>query len=87
MSESKISKAQQRAVNKYIEKNYDRINLTVPKGRKEEIKDHADSCGESVNGFIIRAINETMNRDNETTAANAPQDGEKNAPGAPGLHE
>lgn len=32
--ESKISKAQQKAVNKYISNNYDRINLTVPKGKK-----------------------------------------------------
>ena len=31
--ESKISKAQQKAVNKYISNNYDRINLTVPKGK------------------------------------------------------
>ena len=42
-----ISKAQQRAVNKYIKGNYDRINLVVPKGRKA-----AQSKGESVNGLL-----------------------------------
>ena len=35
------SKAQQKAVNKYMAANYDRINLTVEKGRKEIIKAHA----------------------------------------------
>lgn len=50
---------------KYNAKTYDRINIAVPKGQKEEIKIHADSRGESVNGFIGRAINETMKRDRE----------------------
>lgn len=57
-----VSKAQQKAVNKYIDKAYDRINLTVPKGEKEVIKAFAESKGESVNGFIYRAICEAMER-------------------------
>ncbi len=61
--ETKISKAQQKAVNKYVKNNYDRINVTFPKGRKDEIKSHAAEHGESVNAFINRAINETMERD------------------------
>ena len=39
------TKAQQKAVNKYMASNYDRINLTVPKGAKETIKSHAESRG------------------------------------------
>ena len=58
-----VSKAQQKAVNKYMAANYDRINLTVDKGRKDIIKAHAESRGESVNGFINRAIDEAMERD------------------------
>ncbi len=54
--------------NAYIAKAYDRINLTVPKGQKELIKAHADSLGESVNAFIQRAIEETMNHDREKEA-------------------
>lgn len=54
------SKAQQKAQNKWIAKAYDRINLTVPKGRKEIIQAHAEATGESVNGFINRAIGEAM---------------------------
>ena len=49
--------------NKWNEKAYDRINLTVPKGHKDVIKKHADERGESVNGFIARSIAETMERD------------------------
>lgn len=60
---AKISKKQQGHVNKYISKNYDRINLTVPKGQKEVIKAHAESKGESLNGFIQRAIQTTMEKD------------------------
>lgn len=58
------TKASQRAVNKYMKANYDRINLTVPKGMKDEIKAHAEVFdGGSVNGFINRAIEEAMRRD------------------------
>lgn len=59
-----ISKAQQKAVHKYVKSNYDRIDLTLPKGDKERIKEHASTQGESVNSFIQRAINEAMERDN-----------------------
>jgi len=58
-----VSKAQQRATNKYILKAYDRVNLTLPKGQKEVVQAHAAARGESVNGFIGRAISETMERD------------------------
>ncbi len=49
--------------NEFISKAYDRINLTVPKGKKAEIQEHAASMNESVNGFIFRAIQETIERD------------------------
>ncbi len=58
-----VSKAQQKAVNKYMRENYDRVNLTMPKGQKDKIKAHAESNGESLNGFINRAISETMERE------------------------
>lgn len=60
-----MGKASTRAQNKYIAKAYDRINLTVPKGDKDKIKTHAEEMGESVNGFINRAIDETIERDKE----------------------
>ena len=57
---SPVSKNQQKSVNKYIQKNYDRINLTLPRGKKAEIQEHAQANGESVNSFIARAIDKTM---------------------------
>ena len=59
-----ISKAQQSAVAKYNAKVYDRIELKVPKGQKEIIKAHAMAKGESLNGFINRAIEQTIEREN-----------------------
>lgn len=58
-----MGKASTRAQNRYIAKTYDRINLTVAKGQKENIQAHAAAHSESVNGFIGRAIMETMARD------------------------
>ena len=63
----KVSKAQQKAVNRYIQKNYDRIYVFLSKGRKNEIKAHAEAQGESLNAFIFRAINETMEREKQDT--------------------
>lgn len=60
------SKAQQKAVNKYMAANYDRVNLTMPKGKKEAIQAHAETQGESVNAFINRAIDNQMERDTAT---------------------
>ena len=62
--ESKVSKAQQKAVNKYVKNNYDRINVTFPKGQKEIIMQAAEAAGESVNGYIKKAVDQRMERDN-----------------------
>lgn len=53
-------KASTRAKNKYNAENYDRISLSVPKGKKEQIKAFAESRGESVNGFINRVVDNEM---------------------------
>lgn len=54
------SKAQQKAVAKYMRENYDVYQIRMPKGKKDAIKSFADSNGESINGFILRAIDEAM---------------------------
>lgn len=60
MEEKKFDKI---AYNNQFNANaYDRINLTVPKGKKDEIKAHAESLGESVNGYIWRLIQEDMSK-------------------------
>lgn len=64
---SPASKAQQKAVNKYMKNNYDRINLVMPKGKKEVIQSHAAQRGESVNAYINRAIDKAMSEDDSST--------------------
>lgn len=58
-----MGKASTRAQNKFIAKAYDRVNLTMPKGKKDTVQAHAAARGESVNGFINRAIDSQMERD------------------------
>ena len=57
------SKAQQKAVAKYMKNNYDEIKVRVTKGNKDIIKSHAENNGESLNGFVNRAIYEAMQRE------------------------
>ncbi len=66
-----MGKASTRAQNRYIAKAYDRINLTVSKGKKDTIQVHAAAQGESVNGFINRAIDEAMERDGQKNPSEA----------------
>lgn len=49
--------------NSFIAQAYDRINLTVPKGKKAEIRAHAEAQGESVNAYINRLIEADMDQD------------------------
>lgn len=64
-----VSKAQQRAVMKYDAKAYDKTLLRLPKGKLDTVKAHSAARNESVNGFINRAISETMERDGAAPAA------------------
>ena len=56
------TKAGQKAVNKYVRENYDKILLTMPKGKKDLIKAAADAAGISVNSFINRAIDTELEK-------------------------
>lgn len=58
-----ISEARKRANEKYNSNAYEQIQIRVSKGQKAIIKAHAEEHGESLNGFINRAIDETMERD------------------------
>lgn len=61
-----LSEARKRANQKYIDKQGE-IKVRVSKERKAIIQSHADSRGESVNGFINRAIDTQMELDQEET--------------------
>ena len=57
-----MSKTSAKVKNRWNEKAYDRINLTVEKGKKEIIRECAKQNDESVNGFINRAIDELLQK-------------------------
>ena len=49
--------------NKYNAKVYDRIGIMAPKGGRAEIKAAADSAGQSVNAYILQAVQQRMDAD------------------------
>ena len=65
-----ISQAQQKAVAKYNKKAYDRLEMKVPKGEKENIIAHAEQTDGSLNKFLNRAVNEIIIRDTESQEQN-----------------
>ncbi len=54
--------ALRRAAKKYKGENIKRIPLDVKKSFYEEIREAAESSGESVNGFIKKAIQNRLKR-------------------------
>lgn len=52
---------------RYNKKSYEDIRLRVKKGQKEIIQAHASKMGESLNGFITRAIEQAMENDKNNT--------------------
>ena len=70
MTERKpISEARKRANKKWNDENqtkrYDRIQLVVPKGRKNDIDEFAKAQGESVNGLMNTLLREAMGMSEE----------------------
>ena len=59
---AKYSDAQKEATARYNKKAYDRIDVVVPKGQRQIIKDFAASQGKSLNRFICDAIDEQMSK-------------------------
>ena len=57
----RYSDAQKEATARYNRKKYDRINVVVPKGQRQVIKDFAAAQGKSLNRFICDAIEMQMN--------------------------
>lgn len=59
-----LTTARKKANAKYEAKAYDKTLIRLPKGRLDEIRAHIEPAGESLNGFINRAIAEAIERDN-----------------------
>ena len=61
VSNMSVSEAQKKASIKYLEK-LDEIRIRMPKGKKDDIK---AAAGESMNQYIVSAIDQRMERDEQ----------------------
>ena len=57
--------AEDRAIKKYEREKLDKILVRFPKGKKEQIQMYVANTGESVNGFINRAVDQALSADDE----------------------
>ena len=73
IAERKYTEAQKKSAQKWDAANLDRVSVAMPKGKKDIIKAHAEAHRESVNGFITRAIDEAIERDENAPAASEGQ--------------
>ena len=80
-----LTTARKKANAKYEAKAYDKTLIRLPKGRLDEIRAHIEPAGESLNGFIGRAILEAMERDGGGVASTSSQQAAETAQGARGI--
>lgn len=60
------TEAGKRATMKYMKENYDRIEIKVSRGTKEQYKFEAAKVGLSLNAFVVQAIENEIIRNNRT---------------------
>lgn len=59
----KYTDAQKKSAKKWDTANLDRVSIAMPKGKKSDIKEAAVAVGESMNQYIINAIDQRMKRE------------------------
>lgn len=57
------TQATNKAVQKYVKSHYDRIEIKDEKGLKDTVRAAAEEAGQSVNAYILQAIEERMQRE------------------------
>lgn len=63
MAPRKYTEARKEGNRKWDAANLDRISVAMTKGKKDEIKAAASAVGESMNQYIVKAIDQRMERD------------------------
>lgn len=61
---------QQEAADRYLKESVEEFKVRVPKGQKAQIMEHGKKHDGSLNKFVLRAIDETMERDGKKGAEN-----------------
>lgn len=62
MATRKYTQARKENNKKWDAANLDRVSIAIPKGRKDIIKAAAAAAGESMNQYIVTAVDERMER-------------------------
>ena len=62
----KYTEARKEGNRKWDAANLDRISIALPKGKKDDVKAAAVAVGESMNQYIINAVEQRMERDAPT---------------------
>ena len=65
----KYTEAQKKSAKKWDAANLDRVSVAMPKGKKDDIKEAASAAGESMNQYIINAVDQRMERDKRESKA------------------
>lgn len=63
MTSQKYTEARKRGNKKWDAENLDRLSIAAPKGYRDALKARAAARGESVNAYIIRAIDARIEQD------------------------
>ena len=61
----KYTEARKESNKKWDSANLDRVSIAMPKGKRETIKAAAVAAGESMNQYIIGAVDERMGREKQ----------------------
>lgn len=68
MPPQKYTDARKEGNRKWDSANLDRVSIAMAKGKKDDIKAAAAAAGESMNQYIINAVDQRMERDKEQEA-------------------
>lgn len=69
LAPQKYTEARKRGNQKWDAENLDRLSIAAPKGYRDALKARAAARGESVNAYIIRAIDTQVRRDQQQEEA------------------
>lgn len=63
MPKRKYTEGVKQSNRKWDAANLDRVSIAMPKGKKDDIKEAASAAGESMNQYIISAVDQRMERE------------------------
>lgn len=65
MPKRKYTEGVKQSNRKWDAANLDRVSIAMPKGKKDDVKEAASAAGESMNQYIVTAIDQRMEREKQ----------------------